>query len=268
MQILLGLSGLGRYVAYTPYVVVSGVMSGIGLIIVVVQVVPLLGSPAVAGGAMASLRALPAAMANLQPHAVLIGATALAIAVYWPGRFARFLPPPLAALVAASLLGGLWLTDAPTIGTIPGGLPSLQLTLPSIGFVIEALQPALILALLGSIDSLLASMVADSLTGSRHDAKLELVGQGLGNIAAGLIGGLPGAGASVSTATNIRAGGRTRLSGILRALFLLALLLGLGNLVEPVPHAVLAAILIRVGWGLIDWDLLRERAPSDPRASG
>ncbi len=256
LQMLLGLSGLGRYVAYTPYVVISGVMSGIGLIIVVVQVVPFLGSPAVPGGAMSSLRALPEAIGNLQPHAVLIGAATLAVAVYWPGRLARFLPPPLAALLAGSLLGGLWLTDAPIVGPIPGVLPSLQLTPPSTEFVLSALEPALILALLGSIDSLLAGMVADSLTGSRHSAKRELVGQGLGNVAAGLIGGLPGAGASVSTATNVRAGGRTRMSGVLRAVFLLALLLGLGRLVEPIPHAVLAAILINVGWSLIDRDLL------------
>ncbi len=256
IQILLGLSGLGRFVAYTPYVVMSGVMSGIGLIIVLVQIAPFFGSPAVPGGAIPSLWAIPQAITNFEPHAVLIAAATLATVVLWPGRLARLLPPPLVALVAGSLLGVLWLTDAPTIGSIPSALPKIQLAAPSVEFVVSAIEPALILALLGSIDSLLACMVADSLTGTRHDANRELSAQGFGNVVAGLVGGLPGAGASVSTATNIRAGGLTRVSGVLRALFLLALVLGFGHLVEPIPHAVLAAILLKVGWSLIDWDLL------------
>ena len=256
LQVLLGLSGLGRFVAYTPYVVISGVLSGIGLTILLVQIAPLLGSPAVPGGAIPSLQALPRIIRGVEPHALLVGAAALATVVFWPARFARLLPPPLAALIAGSLLGVLWLTDAPTIGPIPAVLPQVQLAAPSIAFVISALQPALILALLGSIDSLLASMVADSLTGTRHNPNRELIGQGIGNMVAGLIGGLPGAGASVSTVTNIRAGGSTPVSGALRAMFLLAMVLGLGHWVGPVPHAVLAAILITVGWGLIDWELL------------
>ena len=256
LLILLGLSGLGRFVAYTPCVVISGAMSGIGLTILLVQIAPILGSSAVPGGAIPSLQALPHIIQNVEPHALLVGVAALAIVVFWPARLARLLPAPLAALIAGSLLGVLWLTEAPTIGPIPAVLPQPQLAAPSITFVISALQPALILALLGSIDSLLASMVADSLTGSRHNPNRELFGQGLGNIVAGLVGGLPGAGASVSTVTNIRAGGSTPVSGALRAMLVLAMELGLGHLVEPVPHAVLAAILIPVGWGLIDWDLL------------
>ena len=135
-------------------------------------------------------------------------------------------------------------------------LPQLRLAVPSLTFVISALQPALILALLGSIDSLLAGMIADSLTDSRHNPNRELFGQGVGNVIAGLIGGQPGAGASVSAVTNIRAGGSTRVSSALRATLVLALVLGLGHLVAPIPHAVLAAILIKVGWDLIDRDLL------------
>ena len=256
LQMLLGLSGFGRYVAYTPHVVMSGVMSGIGVIIVAVQIAPFFGSPAIVGGAISSLRAVPQVIANFEPHAVLVASATLATVALWPGRLARYLPPPLVALIAGSLLGVFLLTDAPTIGPIPTGLPELQLAVPSLDFVVSALQPALILALLGSIDSLLACMVADSLSGTRHDANRELFAQGLGNLFAGLIGGLPGAGASVSTATNIRAGGMTPVSGVLRAVFVLALVLGLGHLVEPIPQAVLAAILIKVGWGLIDWDLL------------
>ena len=208
------------------------------------------------GGAIPSLQALPDIFGNVEPHVLLVGRAALVTTVWWPARFARWLPAPLAALVAGSLLGVLWLTEAPTIGSIPAVLPQLQLAAPSLSFVISALQPALILALLGSIDSLLAGMVADSLTGSRHNPNRELFGQGIGNIIAGLTGGLPGAGASVSTVTNIRAGGSTRVSGALRAALVLALVLGLGHPVAPIPHAVLAAILIKVGWDLIDRDQL------------
>ena len=159
-------------------------------------------------------------------------------------------------LIAGTLLGVLWLSDAPTIGRMPAGLPGLQLGLPSAGFLVGALQPAIVLALLGSIDSLLAALVADSLTGSRHNPDRELVGQGIGNVAAGLIGGLPGAGATVSTVTNIRAGGRTQVSGALRSVLLLALLLGLGRYVESIPLAALAGVLMKVGWDIIDWRLL------------
>ena len=160
------------------------------------------------------------------------------------------------ALLVGSLLGVLWLHEAPAIGRMPAGLPGLQLGLPSAGFLVGALQPAIVLALLGSIDSLLAALVADSLTGSRHNPNRELVGQGIGNMAAGLIGGLPGAGATVSTVTNIRAGGQTPVSGVLRAVLLLALLLGLGSYVESIPLAALAGVLMKVGWDIIDWRLL------------
>ena len=117
----------------------------------------------------------------------------------------------------------------------------------------RSVQPALIIALLGSIDSLLTSLVADSMTRTRHDANRELVGQGIGNVVAGFVWGLPGAGATLGTVVNIRAGGRTQVSGALRAAILLALVLGLGRYVEAIPHAALAGILMKVGWDIIDW---------------
>jgi SulP family sulfate permease len=126
-------------------------------------------------------------------------------------------------------------------------------------------QPAFILALLGSIDSLLTSLVADSVTRTRHRSNRELIGQGIGNMFAGLVGGLPGAGATMRTVVNVRAGGRTRLSGALHAVVLLALVLGLAPLAERIPHAVLAGILLKVGWDIIDWSYLRHirQAPRD-----
>ena len=256
LQVLLGISKLGRFVAYTPYVVISGFMSGIGIIIILIQLLPFLGAPTSPYGPMGALRALPDAMADINVSAFIIASVSLAIALLWPHRLGRHLPYPLAALVAGTLLGVLWLNDAPVIGQIPAGLPDLQLYMPSASFLVNAVEPAIILALLGSVDSLLTSLIADSLTGDQHQPNRELVGQGLGNMVAGLFGGLPGAGATMGTVTNIRAGGKTPVSGVLRSLLLLTLLLGLGQYVEPIPHAVLAGILIKIGWDIIDWRIL------------
>ncbi len=256
LQVALGTLRIGRFVVYTPHVVVSGFMSGIGIIIMLIQVLPFIGAPAPSGGAPGAIRALSAAVQSTNPEALVLGVVTLAVVVLWPRRLSRFVPPVLVALVAGTLLGVLWLTDVPVIGDIPRGLPGIQVTVPSPGFVLGALQPALILALLGSVDSLLTSLVADSLTGQRHNPNRELVGQGIGNIVAGVFGGLPGAGATMGTVTNIRAGGTTQVSGALRAVLVLGLLLGLGRYVEPIPHAVLAGILMKVGWDIIDWRLL------------
>ena len=256
LQVLLGISRLGRFVAYTPYVVISGFMSGIGIIIILIQLLPFLGAPTSPHGPMGALGALPDALTDTNTSAVIIASVSLAIGVFWPRRLSRYLPSPLASLVAGTLLGVLWLTDAPVIGQIPMGLPEMQFTMPSVDFLISAVHPAIILALLGSVDSLLTSLIADSLTGTQHRPNRELVGQGIGNMVAGLFGGLPGAGATMGTVTNIRAGGRTPVSGALRSVLLVMLLLGLGQYVEPIPHAVLAGILVKIGWDIIDWRFL------------
>ena len=256
LQVLMGISRVGRFVVYTPYVVVSGLKSGIGIIIILIQVLPFLGAPATTGGPVDAVRAFPEAVGNINISAFAIATIALAVGALWPRGLARFLPGPLVALVAGTLLGVLWLNDAPVIGQVPTGLPGMQWELPSAGFLARAVEPALILALLGSVDSLLTSLVADSLTGTRHNPNRELVGQGIGNMVAGLFGGLPGAGGTLSTVINIRAGGRTRASCALRAILVLALVLGFGRYVEPVPLAALASVLMKVGWDIIDWRLL------------
>ena len=253
LQIMLGVLRIGRFVAYTPYSVISGFMSGIGVIIILIQTLPFLGAATATGGPMGAVRAWPDALSGVDVSAVAIAATTLAVGILWPARFRRYLPPTLAALIAGTLLGVLWLTGTPVIGEVPSGLPTLQTPDLSPGFLLGAAQPALILALLGSIDSLLTSLVADSMTRTRHDPNRELVGQGIGNTVAGFIGGLPGAGATMGTVVNLRAGGRTPVSGVLRAGILLALVLGLGRFVEEIPHAVLAGILMKVGWDIIDW---------------
>ena len=256
LQMLLGVLRIGRFVAYTPYSVISGFMSGIGIIVMLVQTLPFLGAPVATGGPMGSIRAWPEAVMSANLSAFAIAAVTLAVGVAWPARLRRFLPSTLAALIAGTALGVLWLTDTPVIGDVPTGLPDLRLPALSPDALAGAVQPALIIALLGSIDSLLTSLIADSMTRTRHDPNRELVGQGIGNAIAGLIGGLPGAGATMGTVVNIRAGGRSRVSGVLRAAILLTLVLGLGRYVEAIPHAVLAGILMKVGWDIIDWRFL------------
>ena len=256
IQMLLGVLRIGRFVMYTPHVVVSGFMSGIGIIIMLIQVLPFLGAPTSPEGPMGALRELPHAIANLNPSAFIVASVALAVSVFWPRRAERLAPAPLAALVLGSVLGILWLTGAPAIGAIPEGLPDLRFEWPTADFVLSSLHPAIILALLGAVDSLLTSLVADAMTGTRHKPDRELVGQGIGNMISGLFGGMPGAGATIGTVTNIRAGGSTPVSGAIRAVFLLGLLLGLGHYIEPIPHAVLAGILMKIGWDIVDWRLL------------
>ncbi|HUF86776.1 MAG TPA: SulP family inorganic anion transporter [Thermohalobaculum sp.] len=256
-QVAFGLMRVGRFVSYTPYSVVSGFMSGIGIIIMLIQTLPFAGLPTAEGGPIGTLGAWPELPAALNPQALAIGIASLAVMVFWPRRLAAMLPPPLAALVFGTLMGVLLLPAAPVIGEVPTGLPTLILPVFPLVDLAQVLQAALVLALLGSIDSLLTSLVADSITRTRHDSDRELLGQGLGNMVAGLIGGLPGAGATMRTVINVRSGGRTRLSGVIHALVLLAILLGLGPLASHVPHAALAGILMKVGWDIIDWSYLR-----------
>ena len=256
IQIGLGILRLGRFVTYTPYSMISGFTSGIGILIILLQTLPFLGAPAASGGLIGIVRAWPQAILAFNVHAIIIGAGALAICVFWPRRLDRFLPGPLLALIVGTTVAALWLQDAPVIGRLPSGFPGLYVPEQSPGFLLSALQPAFTLALIGSVNSLVTSLVADSLTHTRHRSNLELVGQGIGNTAAGLLGAMPGAGSTSGTVVNIRAGGVTAVSGVLSAAILLALLLGLGRVAEPIPLAALSGILIKTGWDIIDWRLI------------
>lgn len=266
LQVLFGLLRIGKYVEYTPYSVVSGFMTGIGAIILIIQALPFLGLPSSTQGVLGTLdtlRTLDFAIIDLR--AFLFAAVALLLIVIWPKSLHNRLPAPLGVLVLGTLVATFVVQGLPEIGAVPGGLPSLVTPSLPMEELPQLLQAAFILALLGSIDTLLTSLVADSITRTRHDADKELVGQGIGNCVAGLIGGLPGAGATMRTVVNVRAGGRTPVSGMLHALVLLGLALGLGPVVANVPHAVLAAILMKVGWDIIDWGYLKRmrRAPRD-----
>ena len=266
LQIVFGLLRVGRYVEYTPYSVVSGFMTGIGVIILIIQVLPFVGLPASTGGVLGTLGALRDLAPSTIDLPVLALATACLLAiVYWPVALHNRLPAPLGVLVIGTAVAAFLLPGVPEIGHVPGGLPSLVTPVLPAGELPQLIQAAFILALLGSIDTLLTSLVADSITRTRHDADKELVGQGIGNCIAGLVGGLPGAGATMRTVVNVRAGGRTPVSGMLHAVVLLAMALGLGPVVAHVPHAVLAAILMKVGWDIIDWGYLKRmrRAPRE-----
>ena len=260
IQILLGVVRIGRLVSYTPYSVISGFMSGIGVIIMVIQTLPFLGLPVTEGGPLETLRQWPSALQEINWSALAVAAVTLGVGLAWPRRFREILPSAVAALTAGTLLSVLWLSDVPVIGEVPSGLPGFHMPdLSPAGMLedhpagMEDIQPALTIALLGAIDTLLTALIADSITRERHNPNRELVGQGLGNALAGLFGGVPGAGATMGTVVNIRSGGRTRVAGALCAVLLLAVALGLGRYVESIPHAVLAGILIKVGWDIVDW---------------
>lgn len=255
MQIALGVLRMGEYIRLVPYPVISGFMSGIGGIIMILQIGPLLGHPSPAG-TVDALLAAPSALADMNLMALAIGVVSFAIAMKWPRKLAKYVPGPLAALIVGTGMS-LVFGGVPILGEIPSGLPSLnmpQFSGDTIGLVIQA---AFILALLGSIDSLLTSLVADNLTRSRHDSNRELIGQGIGNTFAGLFGGTAGAGATMRTVVNIRTGGKTRISGMVHALFLLAVVLGLGSLASYIPNAALGGILVKVGVDIIDWTYLK-----------
>ena len=257
IQILLGVLGVGRFVSFTPYSVISGFMSGIGVIIMVMQTLPFLGTAVAAAGPSVVIGHWPDAIANVNFSALAIALVTLGVCVAWPGRLGRYVPATLVALVVGTLLSMFWLTDAPVIGEVPTGLPDLVLPLFTTDAIVSAIQPALAIALLGSIDSLLTSLVADAMTRTRHNANRELVGQGIANMVAGLFRALPGAGATLGTVVNLRAGGRTQVSGVVRAGILLALVLGLGRYVETIPLAALAGILMKVGWDIVDWRFIK-----------
>lgn len=263
LQILFGVLRLGRFINLMPFPVISGFMSGIGFIIIILQFAPFLGQTNPSGGPLAALLNFPVLLANPVGDAVAVGAIALAIVFLTPAPVSRILPAPLIALAVGTLLALFLFTGAPVLADVPTGLPTLQMPTFTVEEFPNIVGSALVLAVLGSLDSLLTSLIADNATRTHHESDRELLGQGIGNMISGLIGGLPGAGATMRTVVNIRAGGQTPISGALHALVLLAIVLGLAPLAEHIPHAVLAGILFKVGIDIIDWDYLRRirRAP-------
>ena len=253
IQFMFGLLRIGRFVSYTPYSVISGFMTGVGVIIILVQTLPFLGAPVAAGGPIGTLRNISQIFEHFESNALGIAAITLGAAILWPSRFNRFLPSTLVALGVGTLVSVVWLTEAPTIGTVPTDLPTFKLPDFAPGVLVRSIEPALVIALVGSADTLLTALVADSMTRSRHDANKELLSQGIGNVFTAFIQGLPGAGATPSTVANVRAGGRTFVSGVASVVILVVLVLMLGEYVASIPNAVLAGILVKVAIDTIDW---------------
>ena len=254
LQILIGVLRLGRYITLVPYSVISGFMSGIGVIIIGLQIGPLLGISS-QGGVLQSLQMVSTNFTP-NPGALMVGIATLVVVFTTPKRVTKVIPSPLLGLLLITPLA-LWIfpENLPRIGSIPaGGLsfnsPNWRTDLPLL------LRAGMVLAVLGSIDSLLTSLVADNISQSRHQSNRELVGQGIANSVSGLFSGLPGAGATMRTVINIRSGGKTPLSGMTHSVVLLILLLGAGPLAEGIPTALLAGILIKVGLDIIDWGFL------------
>ena len=262
-EVLLGVLRLGRFITLVPYSVVSGFMSGIGFIILVLQLGPFVGITT-RGGVVDSLQTL-ANSPGLNPAALAVGVMTLAVVFLSPLRLRQWIPSPLLALVIVTPLSLLFFNDdrlnalglepLARIGAIPEG--GLQLVMPNFSeHLPELVKAGLVLALLGAIDSLLTSLVADNITQTSHNSNRELIGQGMANTAAGFLSGLPGAGATMRTVINIKSGGATPLSGMSHSLVLLIVLLGAGPLAAQIPTALLAGILIKVGLDIIDLGFL------------
>ena len=258
-QILFGLFRLGRYVTMMPYTVISGFMSGIGIILVLLQLGPFLGQATPKGGVMGTLLEMPALVQGTQPMELLLALITLAILWFTPSAVKKVCPPQLLALVVGTVLA-LSLFSGAGLRTIPefsAAFPSFQLPTFSSGQLRLMVIDAAVLGMLGCIDALLTSVVADSLTRTEHNSNKELIGQGLANVVSGLFGAMPGAGATMGTVVNIQSGGRTALSGIVRAMVLMLVVLLAAPLASRIPLAVLAGIAVKVGIDIIDWDFLQ-----------
>jgi SulP family sulfate permease len=258
-QILLGTLKLGKYITLMPYSVISGFMSGIGVILIILQLSPLLGHPSPSGGVMGTLSALPNTLVNIKFSELFLALLTLGILFFFPKKYRKYVPAQLVALVAITLLSMLLFSsdDIRRIGEIPAGLPSLVIPHFNVEIFTTMVIDALVLGTLGCIDTLLTAVIGDSLSRKEHDPDKELRGQGIANMISGLFGALPGAGATMGTVTNIQVGARSPISGIIRALVLAFVVLVAGGLTEPIPMAVLAGIAVYVGFNILDWSFIQ-----------
>ncbi|MEA5594706.1 SulP family inorganic anion transporter [Rivularia sp. UHCC 0363] len=270
IQIILGALKLGRYVTLMPYTVVSGFMSGIGIILIILQTAPFLGQASPKGGVIGTVQNIPNLIANIQPIETILAVLTIAILVFSPKQINKFVPPQLSALIIGTVVSLVFFGNVEgirRIGEIKAGLPQFVMPVFSAAQFQTMLIDALVLGMLGCIDALLTSVVADSLTRTEHDSNKELIGQGIGNIASGLFGGIAGAGATMGTVVNIQTGATSALSGITRALILLVVVLWAAPLTSVIPLAVLAAIALKVGINIIDWSFLKRAHKVSPKAA-
>lgn len=265
LQILLGAMRAGQYIRLVPYPVISGFMTGIGVIIILLQASRLLGHEPDGGGTIPALTAIPDALAHPNVAAAFLGLFTMLCVFLWPKSVGKYLPAPLAALIIGTLIASVGGLDVPVIGdALVTGLPQFVMPNFTADTAIIVIEAAIILAALGAIDSLLTSLVADNMTRTRHDSNQELIGQGIGNTFAGLFGVIPGAGATMRTVVNIKTGGMTKLSGMIHSVVLVIAVLIAAPLVKAIPHTVLAGILVKVGWDIVDVAYIK-RAHKGPR---
>ena len=258
-QMAFGAMRLGKFVTMMPYSVVSGFMSGIGIILIILQIGPLLGHANPSGGVITILQKIPDLFTDIKVHELILGVITVAILFLMPNRFKRYFPPQLLALVVVTLISILLFTnsDIRRIGEIPTGLPEFRVPVFSVDQWQIMFVDAIVLGVLGCIDALLTSVVADSLTRTQHNSDKELIGQGIGNIMSGLFGGLPGAGATMGTVVGIQAGSQSALAGLVRVALLVVVVFWLAGLTAIIPLAVLSGIALKVGIDIIDWGFLK-----------
>ena len=268
-QILFGYFKLGKYVTLMPYTVISGFMSGIGVILIVLQIAPFLGQQSPKGGVLGTLGNLPELISGIQPLETFLAILTVGILLFYPSKLKKFFPPQLLALIVGTLVAVFFLSNdgIRTIGAIEVSLPSIQRPSFSPDQLRVMVVDGLVLGMLGCIDALLTSVVADSLTRTEHKSNKELIGQGICNLISGLFGGIAGAGATMGTVVNIQSGGRTALSGLSRAFVLLVVVLGLSQYLEGVPLAVLAGIALKVGIDIVDWGFLKRAHKISPKTA-
>jgi len=256
LQIAMGLLKMGKYIKLVPYTVISGFMSGIGVIIILLQASRLFGGKPASGEVFDAIAAIGPSIANMNVTALILGALTLAIVFFWPKAIAKYLPGTLAALIIGTLVG-LVMPGAPELGTIQAGIPEFLVPTFSGDTIFLVLMAGGTLAILGAIDSLLTSLVADNVTRTRHNSDQELIGQGIANTIAGFFAALPGAGATMRTMVNVRTGGVTKISGMIHGLVLVAIVLVAAPLAAKIPMAVLAGILVKVGFDIIDFKYIK-----------
>lgn len=258
-QITLGLLKLGKYITLMPYSVISGFMSGIGIILILLQIAPLLGQETPAGGVIGTLSHVPELLLNIQLQETILGIFTLLILFFLPKKVSRFIPPQLVALILGTIIALLFFSDSSIrkIGEISFGLPEINWPTFTQDQIMVMIVDGMVLGTLGCIDALLTAVIADSLTRQEHKSNRELIGQGIGNLMSGFLGGLPGAGATMGTVVNIQSGARTALSGVVRALVLIVVVLWAAKLTAYIPMAVLAAIALKVGLSILDWSFLK-----------
>ncbi|WP_028534852.1 SulP family inorganic anion transporter [Paludibacterium yongneupense] len=261
MLVLMGLARLGQVIRFFPMPLITGFTNGIAVLIFLTQLKDFFGLPihAMPSGFFAVLDVLRHNLLRFDPATLLVSGGCLALILLWPKRINKYLPSPFVVLVGGTLIVSVLHLPVPTLGSrfggIPQGLPAFDGLHFDFAHFSDLLAPAFTIALLGAVESLLCAVVADSMTGDKHDANQELIAQGIANMTVPFFGGIPATGAVVRTATSIGNGGRTPVAALVHALLLLVVLLVAAPLASYIPLAVLAAILVSVSLKMGDWDI-------------